>query len=528
MHVCTLTVFLILFVVTPISAQYWERFIGTSDTWDFVHDMCEYYDKGYLLGTDHCDDFTPQGNYTLSVIIYKLDINGEILWWRNIRTGGKLNMRACKSLPDGRFIIGTQAWRNGGWVDRILCLDACGNEQWCTQFEDPTGEGYLLFDLEIIGNKIVFVKERFGFEEPKFSIVMLDLDGNKLCEKPFLLQENHPLMDNPWVHKLLPLPNDEFMALGCVYHPDKPGGINWLRAMFVKFDAEGNEQWMLPFGLNDNIISYKTNCENVIIPESGRYFAFAYNYDYPMKMILMKFNDEGIELGHTISEMDSLYGYGESYFAGAQKISKNKYLAISAWFNDGENGKRWEVIVDSSINMYQDSLRLNANDLLGYTLFQSHDNKFLYSGVEFLPHDYQGYFNKVSLDPLSFDTMYTASYTYDSLCPGIAYADTLYFEDCMQLVGENEIQNIPPYELSLHLYPNPTREELTISLSEITHTDPVIITIHTLTGETKWQGTLVSGEQTKRLSVYSWPQGIYIVTAKKDKEVVGREKVVVM
>ena len=121
---------------------------------------------------------------------------------------------------------------------------------------------------------------------------MLDLDGNRLCEKPFLLQENHPLMDNPWVHKLLPLPNNEFMALGSVYHPDKPGGINWLRAMFVKFDAEGNEQWMLPFGLQDTIVSFKTNCESVVIPDSGRYFAFSMKYDYPGKMLLMKFNDQ--------------------------------------------------------------------------------------------------------------------------------------------------------------------------------------------------------------------------------------------
>ena len=127
-HACTLTVFLFLLLIKPIYAQYWERFLGSEDTYEGVYDMCEYYDKGYLLGISLYDNITPQGNYTASAMIYKLDINGEILWWRNIRTGGKCYISACKSLPDGRFIVGAQAWRNGGWVDRIFCLDACGNE----------------------------------------------------------------------------------------------------------------------------------------------------------------------------------------------------------------------------------------------------------------------------------------------------------------------------------------------------------------------------------------------------------------
>jgi hypothetical protein len=98
----------------------------------------------------------------------------------------------------------------------------------------------------------------------------------------------------------------------------------------------------------------------------------------------------------------------------------------------------------------------------------------------------------------------------------------------MQLVGEEDIQYLSPNESQIYLFPNPTQEELTISLGELSHEKPITITIHTLTGEIKWQGALAPGEQTKRLSVYSWPKGIYIVTARKENEVVGREKVVVM
>ena len=156
------------------------------------------------------------------------------------------------------------------------------------------------------------------------------------------------------------------------------------------------------------------------------------------------------------------------------------------------------------------------------------DGKYLTGGFDRSYEDVQAYLNKVSLDPLSFDTMYTAPYTYDSLCPGIAYADTLYFEDCELMVGENDIQYELPTQTPLVVYPNPATEELTVSLGSATHTAAITLTIHTLTGEVQWQGILPPGEQSIRLSVHAWPKGIYLVSGHIGNEVVGREKIVVM
>ena len=78
------------------------------------------------------------------------------------------------------------------------------------------------------------------------------------------------------------------------------------------------------------------------------------------------------------------------------------------------------------------------------------------------------------------------------------------------------------------MYPNPTEEELTISIVNPSRKEPLEVIIYTLTGEIKWQGVLQPGEQSKRVSVYSWAKGVYFVILRKEDEILGREKVIVM
>jgi len=412
----------------------------------------------------------------------------------------------------------------------IFRLDACGNEIWCKQYIDSLGQGYQSADIEIINNKIVFVLERIiiSAEEDPYRFVMLDLDGNSICDKPFILRENYPLMAAPSVQKIIPLPNDESMALGYVYYAKDSTSAKSLRAMFIKFDSEGNEQWMYPFGVEESYYTYFTGCENVIVEDTGRYFGFSGFYNTPSKMLLIKFDDSGNNLGHVVSPIDTVFGRPNPEFVGVQKIAPNRYLNLLHYTKgSGRSGKAF-VIVDSTLTQFYDTLHLNIDVLLAYSWIKSFDGKYLLSGLDIQGDDIQGYYNKISINPLSFDTMYTAPYTYDSLCPGIATSDTLYFEDCDVITGINDIQFEQPTKTPLLLYPNPTHDELTVSLGKATHFSTVSITINTLTGEVQWSEDMLPGEQTTRLSTHSWPKGIYLVTARMGNEVVGREKIVVM
>jgi hypothetical protein len=245
----------------------------------------------------------------------------------------------------------------------------------------------------------------------------------------------------------------------------------------------------------------------------------------------MKFNESGDEDGYVISEIDTVFNSGYSpYFAGAMKLSGNQYLNILKYhyLDDPNHFGNAMVIVDSVISIFYDTLHLEGYDLTILNMEKSFHEKYISGGYDRQLDDMQAYLNKISINPFSFDTMNNIPYTYDNLCTeNIVYADTIYFDDCLN-VGDKEFANDYKADHPLHLYPNPTKEELSISFGAKANTTPITITIHTLTGEIKWQGTLAPGEQTKRLSVYSWPKGIYIVTARKENEVVGREKVVVM
>ena len=178
------------------------------------------------------------------------------------------------------------------WSLLIYRIDACGEEIWCKNFIDSLGQGYQSADIEIINNKIVFVLDRIiiSAEEDPYRLVMLDLDGNSLCDKPFILRENYPLMAAPSVNKIVALPNNELMALGSVYYAKDSNSVKSLRTMFIKFDSEGNEQWMYPFGVEESYYTYFSNCENVIVEDTGRYFAFSGFYNTPRKMLLIKFD----------------------------------------------------------------------------------------------------------------------------------------------------------------------------------------------------------------------------------------------
>ena len=529
--------FLFLTVLSSFS-QYWERFLGGPDTYEYIYDMDEAYDKGLIRGTVLVDDIPSNyKTHTRSSFIYKTDINGETLWYRNFRNDPLL-IYSSRSVGDGTIVAQFASWNyeNETFCILLARIDECGNKLWCRNITDYSAdaEGFATYDIEIINNRIVFCRENYNISlDTKYSIVMYDLDGEKICEKPFLFYKDHPLMISPWLKHLQPLPNNEFLLTGQTYYRATPSSPAWLRALFVKFDAEGNEQWVLPFGLNDTIVSCQSNCENVILEENERYFAFnsTYSNTNPIQLLLMKFDDNGFEDGFELSEIDTVFIDGNSpYFAGAIKVSENRYLNVMKYHfqDDPDHFGNAMVVVDSLIETFHDTLHLKGYHLTVMSMGKTFNDKYFSGGFDVQTSDVQAYLNKITISPLSFDTIDNSSYIYDSQCnDNIVYSDTIYFDDCLP-VGNNIFDNGNSTKYPIHFYPNPAQEELSISFGAKAYTTPITITIHTLTGEKKWQGTLALGEQTKRLSVYSWPKGIYIVTARKENEVVGREKVVVM
>ncbi|PLW98909.1 MAG: hypothetical protein C0593_04470 [Marinilabiliales bacterium] len=245
----------------------------------------------------------------------------------------------------------------------------------------------------------------------------------------------------------------------------------------------------------------------------------------------MKYYSDGNEGGYEISNIDTVFGDGYSpYFAGAMKLSNNRYLNVLKYHlpDDPNHFGNAQVVVDSLISLFYDTLHLAGYALTLKKIEKTNDGKYLTGGYDVPYDEIQAYLNKVYINPLSFDTMYTTPYTYDSLCTeNIVYADTIYFDDCLN-VGDKEFANDYKADHPLHLYPNPTKEELTVSLRKLSYEYPINITIHTFTGKVKWQGLIEEREQSKRISVFSWPKGIYIITARKGIEIIGREKVIVM
>ena len=147
-------------------SQYWERTLGCPETWEYIYNIDESYDNGYIIGNVFIDKISP--NYqdcTISSFIYKTDINGDTLWYRNFRHDPLL-LYSCRDVGDGTTVALFNSYDYINDCSRILLtrLDECGNKLWCKDIIDPLGFGYGSADMEVINNKILHNQKRINVE----------------------------------------------------------------------------------------------------------------------------------------------------------------------------------------------------------------------------------------------------------------------------------------------------------------------------------------------------------------------------
>jgi hypothetical protein len=201
-------------------------------------------------------------------------------------------------------------------------------------------------------------------------------------------------------------------------------------------------------------------------------------------------------------------------------------LFIAAhWKNFDESTHAGFLKVDTSGDVKNTREVFDVSNAIVSTA-KTFDNKFI--SVAIHNNEYNNwviYAFKLNSD-LEYDTLFTTPFVYDSLCPYEITSDTTDL-DCDILVLVDD-QFVPLDKVKMQIYPNPSRDKVTISYPDVTHSGQrEIIILNSLGIEVK-HVMLMKGDEETGEDVSGLPAGIYFVVMMERGRRVAEGKMVVV
>jgi hypothetical protein len=525
---------ILLLNINWLYSQTWPKYFGQTNRYDYVADIIETYDKGYLIcGYYSSPDWLQRWGWLI-----KTDVNGNIIWEKIIENTGKLfHPTAIEQTQDGGILVCGSSSHYDKSVPVVIKLNACGEKQWCKVFEgSPNYQSWANDIKETETGDIVVLVNMFG-RNPHETIHLFKLssEGGVLWKEPFATTFTYPNTNLKLGNSLLITNNGNYLISGDAYweQPWNPGGPMPLTPLFIMASSDGNEEWVLPFGLNDTIIG---EAFSTIEQVNDTYIGMAYYYGNTNIPLFAGFNGQGQE-------------------------TNLKYLNAQNIDPDLTSGTLQKMYSINSMHYAQGEFRYGPDQSIPVTVVELEDDIFGLDTIvanhaiqhgHFWPTNFNKAFNnkllststitpssvnwdialaKLNLN-LEYDTAYTGNFTYDSLCiPGPPQSGFIYLNNCdivlgteMPTAGEyrNRVQHIP-----ITIYPNPASDHITFALENTEHHRNIELRCYNLLGMQQHQTPLMRGQQQATISVSTWPPGMYAVVVYSDGRPVGRGKFVV-
>ena len=338
---------IICITVLPLlifSQQRWEVTIS-NDNSDF-YGIISYstYDNGLLVAAKS------QSNNTH---VIKFDINGLVLWHKTyILQNSDITVSRIKQNASGDILLIGNT--NGKAI--LIMIDPCGNLLWCNKLInehyidtdyhdiifDDNGDFVLLTWIQNLDNKY------------DIALISFDTDGKLKWFNPLNLINKYELLDNtlPFVMQKF----DEFIIISgdCYYaYPDNPTLV-FLRPMVVKIDSNFNEEWFLPYGMNDTILG---DARGVVSFDGNVLHGFGSYTKLGMgcyNSLLMNFDINGIEIGYIGIENNEINNsVSENIFMDLKQRDDTSYFASAKFGDSGWENPLGEWIMDTLGTVHQ-------------------------------------------------------------------------------------------------------------------------------------------------------------------------------
>ncbi len=499
----------------------------------FHYDLIETYDYGYLL----CGYTKPHDYYAPYLgLLIKTDINGEVLWKKYIgyfpqaHPHDNSGAKKAKQTTDGGYVILGFTYQFDFSTDLyVLKLDACGEKEWSKVFRRDDGQ----IDGDIRETEDgSFLVSLTGWEDwnhtGKEWVIKLSPGGKTIWMKSYGDWEgsNHWYYGNTQTWQMLPKSTGNFVTVGETYKVELPDTtVFYERPMFVEIDTAGNEIWHNVY--TDNMYvgsSYSGDIDSHDNLYIGGFTAYSTVLNYPGEQpVLYKLDSTGNMVWFKVLvDTNSIAGQG----------SPVSVMDDTILFSG--TGYRYPTSGEDSIYSYLVKLDSGGREIkkrLIYHLAHSdyeynsrrslitYDNKYL---VSFQYHSPTYFELRKYNKELEYDSIYTATYTYDSLCPHSIQCDTINLDTTVVNLDE-VIRQLGV----MSVYPNPASSKVRLEINVVKRV-PRLLKAVTLAGKTVYSTVIAPGRANTTIDVSSWKQGMYIFTLYENGVPVQTGKVAVV
>jgi hypothetical protein len=530
---------IILLQISSSFGQKWEHIYGYPGTDESLKDVIETYDKGYLISGSYEQQ---NGNWLI-----KTNINGELIWDKVIKWDG-VNVYRTKIDQDknGDIIaVSNTAGESTGLWPLIYKLDSCGEKVWCRVFPNYAYDNGWYDDVLILVNGDILALARFISTENNDRVYLdyIDSDGNLIWRQLYASQENHPHIRSCGGDGIQKYGNNYIIHGDCYYPYPSDTTHFFQRPLLIMLDSLFNEQWIIPFGVNDSIIGKGFHTislnDSVFIGVGVRRLE-----GVKQNSLMMYFNDQGEELGYVQIPNEAIEpGLISNLIHDIARINDTLFLASVNYGYENTTIYPWgEMLIDTSGNIYDYVIRSNSTS--GWTkMVKTFDNKYTIGcSWEEGKTDWDIYMYKINED-LEHDTTYTGNYTYDSLCPYQIQSGDIDISDCLIVTDVGEVPSPNEYFASLKAipikaYPNPVSDgEITFEFSNTENLTPPSVppqggkhphlAIYNVFGELVHKEQVYQYQGESRVNVRNWQSGIYIALIYSIGQVVGQTKFIV-
>lgn len=523
--------FSVFLPVLVFNQNRWESTFGIPDDDNYLFNKSVDYDESILINWM----IESNGNRYVS----KMDINGNEIWRQaiiNSQTLTQLNV----------LLSNTQSTIVGGSTydfPFIMSLNKCYNIKWCSNFINQQlfdhghfVDAVFLDNGDILAMAYIEPPHENWNDTDRIYLFYYDSTGVLLWYRLYASGEDYPLIDTPDPIYLTKF-EDYYIISGLCWYPD-PDNSNLmvLRPLFIRIDNLFNEQWVLPYGVQDDfvgigsaVIEDKRTGENIGV---GRYAGLPGIFSVTP---LMHFDSLGNETGTFLILNDSI---GPNIQSNSTidiiNVGDDKYLLSSSFGSAPSGNPIGELLLDSSYRVIA-SLPHPNTDINDTRIDTLPNNKFLF-GVNIYENPPTNYNRDILLYKLNGDLSQlepdTTPHVYDSLCDYSIVSDTILLSGCDIITDITEIPTPQQYfsslkTINIKVSPNPASSSLNFELENDEHYENIIFKCYNMDGKPVLETILPNGETTIKTDVTSWKNGIYVAVASGSKGEIGSKKFIV-
>ncbi len=464
-------------------------------------------------------------------VITKTDINGNVLWEKDIHTFNTLYEETYNCIIQSQqdnngniYSIGCTISMSSNNDPFLIKLNTCGEKEWAMLYYSPDiyNDGADLA-LDPDGNIVTLMH----YLDPNASgtesyILKYSPEGELIWNCPLHSYAGDSNIILPYISDIEMLPSGNTICAGeCYYRWDS---LEWFSSPYYAcVSPDGEFLWADAPSIRDTVFM-KRALKAIQIPEKESFIGLG-------EHINTQYSSPGLNIYHnnensTNSQSFEFVGYEASVYHSGALLNDSILIASARWYSSPEapdtlpyieyEHQSLAVKLDTNGSIIKIKSLVPNEPNLYSEVAKSKDDKFYFFTTDY--SEPGSVLFKLNSD-LEYDSLQTDTNHYDPWCPGgiSSGAVEFYAEDFIITTATGELPKKP--ENKIQIAPNPAREHINISFEALPQKGELLV--FDLLGRMLATYPLPQGTEEYILSLEGYKCGNYILQVVCGNEFVG-------